>query len=63
MRWAADLDKARAESLCGAQEGCRSTADYREALDDADVDAVTVCLPHNLHAPVTRVSSCVATRA
>lgn len=52
VHWAVDLDEARAVSLCGVQERCRSTADYREALDDADMDAVTVCLPHNLHAPV-----------
>jgi predicted dehydrogenase len=53
VRWAADLDKTRAESLCGGREGCRPAADYREALDDADVDTVSVCLPHDLHARVT----------
>jgi predicted dehydrogenase len=48
-----DLDEARAESLREMQPGARATADYREALSDAQVDAVTVCLPHNLHAPVS----------
>jgi len=26
--------------------------DYRQALADPDIDAVSICLPHNLHAPV-----------
>jgi predicted dehydrogenase len=55
VRWAVDLDLTRAQALADAlasQQGVRLTADYREALDDPAVDAVDVCLPHNLHAPV-----------
>jgi len=52
VRWAADLDRERAKSLGAIQEGIRTTTEYREALDDPDVDAVDICLPHYLHAPV-----------
>jgi len=34
------------------QEGIRTATDYRKALDDPQVDAVDICLPHNLHAPI-----------
>lgn len=30
----------------------RSYSDYREVLDQADIDAVTIALPNHLHAPV-----------
>ncbi len=30
----------------------KTYVDYRQALDDPDVDAVSICLPHQLHAPV-----------
>jgi predicted dehydrogenase len=56
VRWAIDLDIGRAESLHrslrGTQGGIWTSTDYRAALDDPDVDAVDICLPHNLHAPV-----------
>ena len=55
MRWAIDADEARARTL-GAEfrvaSGVRVATDYRQALDDPDVDAVAICLPHHLHAPV-----------
>jgi predicted dehydrogenase len=56
VRWAVDLDVARAELLKGSLHGApgevRTAADYREALRDPDVDAVSICLPHDLHALV-----------
>lgn len=52
VRWTVDVDRKRAEALQGVQEGTRRAADYREVLDDAEVDAVDICLPHALHAPV-----------
>lgn len=48
VRWAADTDAARVAGV-GAE---RTTADYRDVLDAADTDAVSICLPHDLHAPV-----------
>jgi predicted dehydrogenase len=55
VRWAVDLDAARAGSLrasVGAAREARVSQDYREALADPGVDAVSICLPHDLHAPV-----------
>lgn len=52
VRWAVDLNRERAEALQGMQGGTRATADYREAMNDPSVDAVDICLPHALHAPV-----------
>jgi predicted dehydrogenase len=48
-----DTSPERAEQLWRIQPGCRVTTDYREAIGDADLDAVDICLPHNLHAPVS----------
>ena len=31
----------------------RTATDYREVLGDPDVDAISICLPHSLHHPVT----------
>lgn len=57
LRWAIDLDDGRAQALRAglrmSPDEPRTAADYRLALADPDVDAVDVCLPHNLHAPVT----------
>ena len=56
VRWAIDLDAGRAaalkRSLGEAQGEVFTAADYRAALDDPAVDAVDICLPHNLHAPL-----------
>ena len=48
----ADVDRARAEERA-RELGCGSVyADYQEVLARSDVDAVDICLPHFLHAPV-----------
>jgi hypothetical protein len=52
VRWAIDTDQRRAAALPGLHEDRRTATDYHMALDDPAVDAVTICLPHNLHAPV-----------
>lgn len=56
VRWAVDVDQGRAEglraSLRGSQPATYVSTDYREALDDPNVDAVDICLPHDLHASV-----------
>jgi predicted dehydrogenase len=54
VRWAVDIDEGRAvclRSIKSAREA-RVATDYREALADPDLDAVSICLPHDLHAPV-----------
>jgi UDP-N-acetyl-2-amino-2-deoxyglucuronate dehydrogenase len=49
LRWAVDVNLERANAL-GAGS---ATGDYRIALSDTAVDAVDICLPHDLHAPVS----------
>jgi len=34
------------------KSGAKPYSDYHELLNDSEVDAVDVCLPHNLHGPV-----------
>lgn len=50
IRWAVDTNIARAEKI--ANEATHTSTDYRQALADPAVEAVSLCLPHNLHAPV-----------
>jgi predicted dehydrogenase len=57
VRWAIDVDAGRAAAalagvIAGAGPSAQSATDYQRALDDPLVDAVDICLPHNLHAPV-----------
>jgi len=48
-----DADAYRAEKQA-ALYGCdRWYVDYREMLDDTEIDAVEILLPHHLHLPVT----------
>jgi len=53
LAWAVDTDKQRAEQIGRTQSNCRITADYRQAIADPDLAAVDICLPHDLHAPVS----------
>jgi predicted dehydrogenase len=56
VRWAVDSSLARAAALAGSLgrtgPAPRTTAAYQDALADPGLDAVSICLPHNLHAPV-----------
>jgi len=52
IRWAVDLDQRRTAAVAALQKGIRTTTNYRQALEDPEVDAVDICLPHALHAPV-----------
>jgi len=51
----ADIDPAAARCLadrCGA----RATSDWREAVEQPHIDAVLVCTPPNLHAPIAQAA-------
>ena len=48
----AALDRERAESVAREYEIPRLYADHRELLEQPDIDAVSVCVPNYLHAPV-----------
>lgn len=52
VRWAVDTQHERAVTLAAAHVATRVAADYQRALDDPEVSAVDLCLPHHLHAPV-----------
>ncbi len=46
-----DILEERAEKKA-AEYKCNAYTDYREMIDKESLDAVHLCLPHNLHAPV-----------
>jgi myo-inositol 2-dehydrogenase/D-chiro-inositol 1-dehydrogenase len=48
----ADSDSARLALVAGQLGSARSYSDYRELIESAEVDAVAVCVPPRLHAPV-----------
>jgi predicted dehydrogenase len=52
VRWAVDLDNVRAEALTSISREAQVATDYQAALDDPEVQAISIALPHNLHAPV-----------
>jgi len=49
----AENNAHRAREACVRHNISRSYADYRELLEQPDIDAVTIALPTHLHAPVT----------
>ena len=53
IAWAVDTSSERAEQVCRIRNSGRIAADYRAAIADPEVDAVDICLPHDLHAPVS----------
>ena len=53
VTWAVDVNHVRAAALNAAFGGmARITNDFRQALADPALDAVDICLPHDLHAAV-----------
>jgi len=56
VRWGVDANAARAQALADelarAGQAARVTFDYWAALDDPALEAVDICLPHDLHADV-----------
>ena len=53
VRWCIDVDRPRAEALARALGQAEAAGDYRRALGDSQVDALSICLPHHLHADVS----------
>lgn len=47
-----DNNLSAAEALAQSFPDCTAVNDWRAVLDRADVDAVDICLPHDLHKPV-----------
>lgn len=48
LKWVVDLDQEKA-AQAAEQLGCSYTTDWEQVLDD--VDAISICTPHHLHAP------------
>jgi predicted dehydrogenase len=48
----ADINPGRAKEASERYKIPRSYVDYRELLEQADIDAVTIALPNHMHAPV-----------
>ncbi len=53
LGWLVDIVPQKAAALARTHGVANVTADYHEALQDPSVDAVSVCLPNDLHCPVT----------
>ncbi|WP_226619779.1 Gfo/Idh/MocA family protein [Cytobacillus firmus] len=47
-----DINEGRAKGFADLYEA-KAYTDYRELLDDTDIDAVSVCTPNYLHAPIS----------
>jgi myo-inositol 2-dehydrogenase/D-chiro-inositol 1-dehydrogenase len=52
LRWAVDIDPARAAMIASLQSGVRALTGLEQALCDSAVTVVDVCTPHNLHAEI-----------
>ncbi|WP_436925190.1 Gfo/Idh/MocA family protein [Halosimplex amylolyticum] len=52
----ADIDEEAATALA-AEHDASVYGDFRDMLDDADVDAVSVCVHNNLHRPVAEAAA------
>lgn len=52
VRWAIDTNEQRAAAIAEGEENCGVSVDLHVALDDPELDAIDICLPHNLHAEV-----------
>ncbi len=48
-----DIVKERAESARQQYGSGRAVLDYRDVITDPEVDAVSVCVPNNMHASIT----------
>lgn len=55
LAWCVDIIPERAEAFAKAfgDEGTKACADYHDMLKDPTVEAVSVCVPNYLHAPIT----------
>ncbi len=51
LHTAVDSDLDRARDTAQRHGAPHTTADYGDVLQDGDIDAVVLCLPHDLHAP------------
>ena len=53
IKYCVDTDREAAEALKNKYDGEVALTDYREILKDDELDAVSVCVPNYLHAPIS----------
>jgi predicted dehydrogenase len=53
LAFCVDVDADRAKTAAESHGNVGSSADFEEALNHSSVDAVVLCLPHDLHLPFT----------
>lgn len=53
IKYFCDIDLAKAEAAVEKYGVGQAVADYKEILNDPEIEAVSVCTPNNAHAPVT----------
>lgn len=53
IKWFCDIIPERADAAVKKYNCGKSVYDYHEILDDPEIDAVSVCTPNNVHAPIT----------
>ena len=58
LRWICDLDEARLASMSRRYPSAQTTTDYRQLLDDAELDAVAVVTPVATHFLIARDFLC-----
>lgn len=52
-----DISENAAKGIAKAYKAGKTYTDYRKMLEQKDIDAVSVCLPHFLHAEVTEAAA------
>lgn len=53
IRALCDIDEGKAATLATEYGIKKVCTDYQQILDDGDIDAVSICTPNYLHAPIT----------
>lgn len=56
IRWLVDEAKDKVESLRESYPGARTSVDWRDAVNDPDIDLIDICLPDHLHYEVAKAA-------
>ncbi len=54
IKWCSDLDQKKLSNLKDVYPHVETTTDYKDILDDEDVDAVVICTPTTTHFKITK---------
>ena len=53
IKWFCDIIPERSDAAVEKYGCCKAVYDYHEILNDPEVEAVSVCTPNAVHAPIT----------